>query len=394
MFQDQRLEPDPEIDISEAGAARLAITQRLSDIITWPSTRIAPHERQLAGDLLVGLLRVCPIDVRRKCALKLSSIMEAPKGVLRYLARDEIAVASILLLESKSLDDVDLIDTIRAATPAHVEAIAQRKQVSEAVSEAIVRRGEIGPIATLLQNGGARFAQSTLNTVVRISREHRKIVGLVARREELKPTQGLTLFWWSGRDTRAALLRRFAVDRTTLIAEMAEFFPLSNTDAMADPEVRKALQFVERRQRSRKAAEVSAAGTVEKLIETILAQGGLSRDLVGEFAHLCGLRPAAAARILTDSSGEAVAVLAKAIGLKREPFTMLWRATRPADDAGFEAVLVAYETLSASKAQTVLRYWNWGLTADTALAPEPNGDADLDFTPARRFFSLVRSQDL
>jgi len=372
--------------------ARQAITERLCDVVSWPSTRIAPHERQLAGDLLVGLLRYCREDVRRRCAERLAMVVDAPKPVLRYLARDEIAVAAPLLVGSKSLDDVDLIDAIRVATPAHISLIAQRKRVSEAVCDAIVRRGAEAPIEALIRNSGAVLAQTTINALVRQSRDAPVLAGLLARRDELRTSQGLALFWWADRETRALLVRRFAGERTTLIAEMETFFPLGETDAMLDPEVRKALLFIERRQRARQ-LEPGSAPTVEALIDVVAVQGGLSRATVTELARMCGLRPTTAARMLADRGGETIAVLAKAIGLKRDPFAKLWRLSRPRSVEAFEHVSVLYETLSAAKAQTVLRYWDWGLSADAASEPEPD-DEDFELAPARRFLSLMRPQDL
>ncbi|MBU6372757.1 MAG: DUF2336 domain-containing protein [Alphaproteobacteria bacterium] len=394
MVQPLELQAPPDDpDAAPAAAARLAITERLCEVVAWPSTRISQHERQLAGDLLVGLLKFCPEATRRSCAQRLVGIVDAPKPVLRYLARDEISIAEPLLRESKSFDDLDLIETIRVATPGHVELIAQRKQVSETVTDAIVRRGVLSAIEAMAANANARIAASTMDVLVRVSREHPTLAALLARREELRMAQGLTLFWWSSREARTAILRRFAIDRVTLLAEMKELFALAATPAIADPEVRKALQFIERRQRARHSSSVTGATTVEALLDAIAAQGGLSRALVIDLARMCGVRPATCARILVDRGGEPLAVLAKAIGLKRESFAKLWRLARSRDVAGFEPVSILYETLSATKAQTVLRYWDWGLTAG-AESGAGETDEDMDLAPARRFFSLVRAQEL
>ena len=73
--------------------ARIAIIQRLCEIVSWPESRIPAYERQLAADILVGLLRTSNVDLRRRCADGLVRINDAPKALLRYLARDEISVA-------------------------------------------------------------------------------------------------------------------------------------------------------------------------------------------------------------------------------------------------------------------------------------------------------------
>src|ERR1700742_3416587 len=80
--------------------SRALIAQRLAEIVSWPATRIAPHERQLAGDILIGLLRTSGRSLRARCAARMAQIVDAPKVGLRYLARDEIDVARPLVENS------------------------------------------------------------------------------------------------------------------------------------------------------------------------------------------------------------------------------------------------------------------------------------------------------
>jgi uncharacterized protein (DUF2336 family) len=92
----------PAVDIDEtlnltfeqSLKSRVFLIQRLSDIVCWPATRIPAHERELAADVLVGLLRTASTDLRERCAARLALLVDAPKMLLRYLARDEIGVAS------------------------------------------------------------------------------------------------------------------------------------------------------------------------------------------------------------------------------------------------------------------------------------------------------------
>ena len=88
-------DPPPPLELTEPHApkARLALVQRLCEIVSWPETRLPSYERQLAADILVGLLRTTNVDLRRRCAHGLIRVQDAPKALLRYLARDEISVA-------------------------------------------------------------------------------------------------------------------------------------------------------------------------------------------------------------------------------------------------------------------------------------------------------------
>jgi uncharacterized protein (DUF2336 family) len=374
--------------------ARTLIAQRLADIVTWPATRIAPHERQLAGDILIGLLRTADVQLRERCAARMAQIVDAPKTILRYLARDQISVAQALIETSPAFDDSDLVATIHAGTPAHWAAISLRRNLSETVTEALIRTEDPAVIEAALRNPFTKFSAMGIDLVVAQSRRHRQLAGALLTREEVKPAQALTLFWWADSDARLHILRRFAVDRSVLLQEVSDLFVLAAEEKWTDPQARMALQFIERRQRSRAAAERSTYKSLERAIE-VMAEKGVSRELVIEIAHLCGIRPAIGARILTDATGEPIAVLAKSVGLKRDLLASLWRALKRAEDedpqSPWQRTLYVFDTLATAKAQTVLRYWNWSLSSDAPVDAEKidPGDPSLEFSPARRTAALV-----
>lgn len=385
-----------ELSLDSALKSRGFLVQRLSEIVCWPSTRIPPHERELAADVLVGLLRTASLELRERCAARLALLAEAPKALLRYLARDTITVARPLLEASPALDESDLVATIRSGLRAHWLAIASRRQVPELVAEALVRTCDAEVVEAVLRNPGARFSVAALESAVIQSRDAPALGALLARRPEASPAQALTMFWWVDSETRLHVLRRFAVDRSVLCAELADLFALAAQEDWADPETRKAIALIERRQRNRKAAERSPFGSLENAIAA--GAHGIDRQLVSEISYLAGIRPETGAKIFSDRGGEGLAVLCKATGLKRDSLSALWKnLRRPEGDRDnlnnpWGRVVYVYELLANAKAQTVLRYWNWSLTsgmtpADAALI-DPDDESN-EFSPARRSAALV-----
>ena len=376
--------------------SRVFLIQRLSDIVCWPATRIPAHERELAAEVLVGLLRVASTELRERCAERLALLADAPKMLLRYLARDDISVARVLLETSSAFDDSDLLATIRGGVPAHWLAIAARRSLGPLVCEALIGTGELAVIEAVLRNGGAKLSYSAVESAVLQSRKTPLIAGLLAKRLEASPPQALTMFWWSDHDTRVNILRRFAVDRAVLCDELADLFQMAASEKWADSETRKAIALLERRQRSRTAAARSPFGSLENAIAA--GVHGIDRPLIEEISHLSGIRPQTGAKILSDRGGEGIAVLCKATGLKRDSLRALWNGLRrPMNDpdsrtSHFGRVMYVYDLLATAKAQTVLRYWNWsltsGLTAADAETLDPS-DLELEFMPARRSAALV-----
>lgn len=374
--------------------ARTALVQRLCEIVSWPESRIPAHERQLAADILVGLLRTSSVDLRRRCAEGLVRINDAPKTLLRYLSRDEISVALPLLEGGLGFDESDLIATVRAGVATHWTALARRRGLSEPLTDALLQTGDIGTIEAVLRNNTAKLSWQGIDLIVSKSRQAPSLAALLAPRLELRANQALVLFWWAGFEARLQILRRFAVDRTVLLQELGDVFGLAAAEGWSDADTRKALQVIERRQRNRAAAAQSEYGSLEGALAA--SEHGLDRKLINEIAHLSGVKPTTAAQIFADVGGEAIGVYCKAVGLKRPALLALWRALRrpmgnpDLTDNPLGRTAYVFDTLATAKAQTVLRYWNWSFTADAAGVERASyEDPDNELRLARRNASLL-----
>lgn len=385
------------------GRARLALLKRLADVVCLPNSRVNGFERAMTGDLLVEMLREAAVPDRARVARRLANLVDVPNPLLRLILRDDIEVARPLLEDSAAVTDSDLIGCIHDASQEHRRVIATRRHISEVVCEALIDAAEPPVIEILLQNEGARLSQAGIEHVVAASRFHPPYISMLLRRAELKPSHAYVLFWWAEPDARRTILSRFAVSREVLQDASSDVFPLAAAEGWQDPLVRKALQFVERRQRNRAALEKSPYDSLEDAIAS--AQGGMTRQLASEIAYLSGLKPMTGAKILTDPTGEPLAILCKATGLPRTAVRALWRSLkRPeADSQGqttpaLERTLIIYDMMAVDRAQTVLRYWNWALSS--ALTPTlvraiRSGDDDSldEYSAPQRAAMLALAED-
>ena len=351
------------------GNARRQLAKRLSDVICIPASQLTPQERHMAGDVLVELMRSTDAQLRESVAKRLVMLNEAPRTILVLLAKDDIKIARHVLEKSKSLTDSDLIQIAQKVSTEHRKMIAQRRKVSDSVVDVIVQFLEEDVVETLLRNKGAEFSETALQRILTVSRGHQPYVELLTKRVELRPSHGLTMFWWADQPNRKKILARFAVTRKVLQESCGDLFQKAAHEGWNDSGVRKALQFVERRQRNRAAAERSKFEGLEAAIEAA-EQSGLNRVITEEISYMAGIKPATGAQILTDKGGEGLAVMCKATGLKRDYIERLWRALRRPVlgpdgkmDPDLRRVVDSFNTISTDKAQTVLRYWNWSLTS-------------------------------
>jgi uncharacterized protein (DUF2336 family) len=364
----------PEEAAPEGGfRARHALLKRLADVVSLPASRINAFERAVTGDLLVEMMQLAAPEERRRVAARLAPLAELPNALTRMLLRDEPAIAGLLIEQCASLTDADLVACARDATTAHRLMMAGRRTLSEVVTETLLDFGESHVIEAVLRNPTARLSQAAMETVVGLSRHALQLCGPALKRPEMRPSGAYVMFWWCGAEERRTILQRFAVSREVMQEVSEDVFVMAAAENWQDPVSRKALQFIERRQRNRAAIAKSPYGGLEQAVAAA-AESGLSRDVATEIAHLSGVKPITGAKIMGDPGGEPLAILCKATGLGKSDLTNLWRSMRRPETAAdgsvhpiWERVKITYDMLAVDRAQTVLRYWNWSLSS--ALTP-------------------------
>jgi uncharacterized protein (DUF2336 family) len=353
--------------------ARTTLFKRLADVVCLPSSRVNTFERAMTADLLVDMLREASLEERAKVAKRLACLAEIPSVLARLLLRDELEVARPLLEECATLSDSDLIDSIRYSTVEHRKLAALRRNLSQMVCEALAEGGEPIVLEALLRNELATLSSAAVEMVTAASRDSPRLVPLLLKRPELRPSQAYAMFWWADHDARRNILQRFAVSREILQDAASDVFSLAADEGWGDPLSRKALQFIERRQRNRAALDKSRFDSLEEAVNA--AEHAMDRETAEEISYLSGVKPMTGAKIFTDAGGEPLAMLCKATGLPRTAVVQLWRALkRPeADSTGtmtapLERAIEVYDMIAVDRAQTVLRYWNWSLSS--AMTPE------------------------
>ncbi len=359
---------DPLREAALASRARGMLLRRLADVVCLPTSRVNAFERAMTADLLVEMLREAEPAERKKVAGRLSGMLEIPTSLVRLFLRDEVEIAEELLINAAILSDADLLDCARTTGLEHRRLIALRSGVSEVVCDVLIEFGEVLVLECLLKNNEARFSMGGIEAVLALTRGDMRLTSTLLKRPELRPAHAYLLFWWADADTRTAILRRFAVSREILQDAASDIFAMAAEENWQDPVSRKALQFIERRQRSRVVSEDEAAKSLEDAVTG--AQHGLTGDIAEEISYLSGIKPETGARIFTDPGGEGLAVLCKATGLPKQAIRALWRGLKRSEVDGvggtspaLERVMVVYDMIAVDRAQTVLRYWNWSMTS-------------------------------
>ena len=128
---------------------------------------LSGDERQAANQILQLMAQDAAELVRRALAVTLKSSPHLPREIALKLAKDIDTIAVPILAFSPSFTDEDLLRVLDATSEIKHIAIAQRDEVSAAVSAKIVQTCSERPVATLASNDGANIASDSFRLMLK-----------------------------------------------------------------------------------------------------------------------------------------------------------------------------------------------------------------------------------
>ena len=335
---------------------RTALATTISDLFEERHESLSDRERNLMFDILRNIVREVEIKVRRSLSERMSSFADAPTELINILANDSIDVAYPVLTKSRVLHDAHLVEIIQHRTLEHQLAVAVRENVSETVSDELVKTGHEGVIRTLLKNPNARVSKTTMEYVVTQSKRIDSFREPLLHRRDLSAELAEKMFLWVSAALRQYILNNFELDQATIdnLLEQVAFEEIGQTklDSRED----------------NTAAELSEQLESEGLLEPSMLLTSL-RDgevplFVSMFCRMTKLRETLAMRILFEPGGEGLAIACKAIGITRVTFAEIFALTRKARAEGramkksdLDRVLSLYSDMTQDAAGSVLRQW-------------------------------------
>jgi uncharacterized protein (DUF2336 family) len=291
----------------------------------------------------------------------LSTIDRAPSQTIRKLAFHEQAqVAAPVLRSSSCLSDADLIEIVKSRGQEHLLAICQRKALTEELTDALMRFGDVNVSNALARNTGARFSECGYAT----------LVGRAERDDGLAEKLGVRL------DIPGSLLREL-IDKVADVVR-ARFLTASrpvvrsktqNSAAAAVQNApRKAIDYTQAQN------EVVALNRTGKLNDSIVNRFAVRGEYVHVVAALAlkaDVKVEAIEPLLEPDRVYGLIVACKAARLSWSTTTMIVRNRPncpPSTDRELEQCVVVFESLLLSVAQWTIR---WGSDRILAKTNEP-----------------------
>jgi len=153
--------------VSGSTKKQLSALKRITDLFITGSARYSKEQIVLFDEVFKSLVAVIELKTRVKLARHLATNSNAPATLVRAFAFDDaIDVAAPVLSQSTALSEADLVASASTKSQGHLYAIAQRRTISEAITEILIERGEPIVVHTVAKNEGARFSDDSFRELV------------------------------------------------------------------------------------------------------------------------------------------------------------------------------------------------------------------------------------
>ena len=153
--------------LSRSTKRQLRALTRITDLFVAGSGRYSNQQIELFDGVFKTLVSVIELKTRAKLARQVATNPNAPATLVRAFAFDDaITVAAPVLTQSTALSESDLVVSARTQSQGHLYAIAQRRTISEAITEILIERGEPIVVHTVAKNEGARFSDDSFRELV------------------------------------------------------------------------------------------------------------------------------------------------------------------------------------------------------------------------------------
>lgn len=214
-------------DALQSGAPerRVDLLRRITDLFLSDANRLNEVQVGVFDEILTHLAHRIEERVLAQISLKLAPVRNAPPNMIALLASDDnIAVAGPVLAQSDRLAERDLIEIAKSKGQTHLLAIAIRAQLSEAITDVLIERGDKRVVGKLARNPGARFSNGG----------YAMIVSRADGDDELTENLGLRI------DIPLSLLKQLLMRATNLVRSRL----LASADAEKQKQIQDAMMLV------------------------------------------------------------------------------------------------------------------------------------------------------
>jgi uncharacterized protein (DUF2336 family) len=295
---------------------RRELLREVTDLFFETSSSRSVRESALFDDVLQLVSAEMQDNVLAELAETFADAPDAPVGLMRDLANHAFDIAAPVLQRSKVLDEQTLLQIVNYQSQNHIKAVAQREDVSEVLSDAIVRFGDDNALDALLRNEGAHVSRTSMEAAVDRARRNEFLHECVVKRQDLPLDLLNEMYFVVETKLRDQIMERNSrVDPKTLDAALAkarERIRQSVGDLTA--EAKNAMAFIQSKKTS---GELNA-----RLLVSLYREAKRTHFLYG-LAEITGLDNETVDALLQRQDIDGLAMICRASNIERPLFVTL-----------------------------------------------------------------------
>jgi uncharacterized protein (DUF2336 family) len=168
---------------------RAEILRQLTKLLFSDADRLTETQIGVFDDVLVRLIKGVEARALAQLGNSLSELNLAPREAVRQLAfHEDASVAAPILRRSRHLSEKDLVEIANARGQQHLLALSVRQTINEALSDALVKRGDSTVHHALARNLGARFSKAGCAALVESAERDDRLAARLGSRSDIPPT--------------------------------------------------------------------------------------------------------------------------------------------------------------------------------------------------------------
>jgi len=351
-----------------------ALTQ-ITDLFLAGSAGYSTRQVELFDEIFKVLVEVIELKTRVELAQRFAADPNTPAALARAFAgSDSAAVAAPVLSQSMVLAESDLIASASTQSQDHLYAIAQRRSISEAITDILIARGEQRVVHAVASNEGARISDDGFGKLVELSGTDVKLALHVGARHDIPRHHFLRLL-----ETASAAVCSKIVEANPIFADVVLGAVTDVTDGI-NGEVRKACdEHVKARFRIKRLTDW------KELKETDVHAAARAQDFertVTALSILAGCPIEMAERAVLNANPGAVQVIAKVAGCSWatvKNLLLMEVADRRMSKLDLDRARINFEELEWRTAKRVLEFYEArrNMLAQASLPVESTHSAEL-----------------
>ena len=332
---------------------RVATLRRVTDLFLHDGERLSEEQIKVFDNVLCMLVSRVETRARAELSSCLSTLDYAPVDVIQRLARDdEIAVAGSVLTHSSRVTESTLVEVASTKGQDHLMAISGRANLTSAVTDIIVDRGERRVIHKLAGNTTARFSETGYAEMMVRAEADDELTELLGIRVDLPSKELRELLRRATETVRGRLLATAPQElRNEIEKVLKTFTEAARSDGLSGRDFTMAEEAVKR---------MRGLNELNDNAMVWFAEAKRYSEIAAGLGLLNGVPTAIIAKVLEGPRADLVLIPCRSAGLRWPAVEKILyhRPVKHAIDTGtLKLAEKDYGRLSLDTAQRTLRFW-------------------------------------